>query len=222
MNFLKNLEFPFLKTPLGQRMSVVLALLFVATIGLDQATKRHAQRDLLGWEHREDVHAYQSKFFDIGSIGEENPDPDEPSFYVRLKFQYQRNVGAAFSMFADMDDSIRVPFFYMVTLIAIMFISYYLKTLPLNFHLTRFGLVMILAGALGNFIDRVLLGYVIDFIDVDWVIYHWRHDFAVFNIADIAINIGIIAFILESILPIKPIMPPGHATAKQELKHSSV
>ena len=65
---------------------------------------------------------------------------------------------------------------------------------------------MILSGALGNFIDRVLLGYVIDFVDVDWVLYTWHHDFAVFNVADIAINIGIIAFLLESLLPKKPLM----------------
>lgn len=202
----KWLKFPFLKTRYGILMSLALSCLFVATVGLDQVTKRHAQATLLGWEHETDIRMYRPMFYEIGSVGEDRSALDEPSFFVRLKFHYQRNVGAAFSMFADVDSRYRVPFFYAVTLIAIVFIAYYLKTLPLNFHLTRFGLVMILAGAIGNFIDRLLLGYVIDFIDVDWVIYHWRHDFAVFNVADIAINIGIISFLLESILPIKPVM----------------
>jgi len=200
------LEFPFLKNRFGRWMSLALACLFVATVGLDQVTKRHAHATLLSWEHATDVRMYRPMYYEIGSLGEDRSQIEESSFYLRLKFHYQRNTGAAFSMFADMDSKFRTPFFYLVTLIAIIFISYYLKTLPLNFHLTRFGLIMILAGAIGNFIDRLLLGYVIDFIDVDWVIHKWRHDFAVFNVADIAINIGIISFILESILPIKPIM----------------
>ncbi|MFW7377733.1 MAG: signal peptidase II [Oligoflexus sp.] len=202
----KWLEFPFLQNRSGRLMSFALVLVFIATVGLDQVTKRHAQATLLGWEHATDIRMYQPKFFEIGSVGEDRSHKDESSYFLRLKFHYQRNVGAAFSMFSNMDDKFRVPFFYMVTVIAIIFIAYYLKTLPLNFHLTRFGLVMILAGAIGNFIDRVLLGYVIDFVDVDWVLHRWRHDFAVFNVADIAINIGIISFILESILPIKPLM----------------
>ena len=50
-----------------------------------------------------------------------------------------------------------VPFFYFVTLLAVVFVAYYLKTLPLNFHITRLGLVLILSGAIGNFLDRVFL-----------------------------------------------------------------
>ena len=58
-------------------------------------------------------------------------------------------------------------------------------------------MVLILSGALGNFLDRLTLGYVIDFIDVEWQILGWRHDFAVFNVADIAINIGVLFFIAD-------------------------
>ena len=107
-------------------------------------------------------------------------------------------------MLADLDDELRVPFFYGVTILAVIFVAYYLKTLPLNFHITRLGLVLILSGAIGNFLDRVTLGYVIDFLDVDWNIMGMKHDFAVFNIADVAINLGIICFIVESLLRRKP------------------
>ncbi len=202
-------SFPFLRSRLGMLLSLSLTFVFVTSVALDQISKRHAHAVLLNWQHDSDIKMYRSKMFEIGTIGEEATTASDTDFYVRLKFQYQRNTGAAFSMFADLDDGFRVPFFYAVTLIAILFISYYLKTLPMNFYLTRFGLVMILSGAIGNFIDRILLGYVIDFIDVDWVILGWRHDFAVFNIADIAINIGIIAFLLEALLPVKPLMSDG-------------
>ena len=202
-------SFPFLRNRLGMLLSLSLVMVFLSSVALDQVSKRHAHAVLLNWQHDTDIKMYRSKMFEIGTLGQEATIADNTDFYLRLKFQYQRNTGAAFSMFADLDDGFRVPFFYAVTLIAILFIGYYLKTLPLNYYLTRFGLVMILSGAIGNFIDRILLGYVIDFVDVDWVILGWRHDFAVFNVADIAINIGIIAFILEAILPIKPLMPDG-------------
>lgn len=213
--FGKNISFPLLSTRHGKIMTAMLASIFVITVALDQISKRHAHDVLMTWENAEDIQQYRSSSYPIGSIGEINSDPSQPSYFGRLKFQYQRNTGAAFSMFANVDDRIRVPFFYAVTFFAVLFIAYYLKTLPLNFHLTRFGLVMILSGAIGNFIDRVLLGYVIDFIDVDWIIHNWRHDFAVFNVADIAINIGIIAFVAESFLPIKPVLPENVEEEKQ-------
>ena len=103
-------------------------------------------------------------------------------------------------MFSDWDDSIRVPFFYGVTVLAVIMIGFYLYGNPLNFHLTRFGMVMILSGAIGNFLDRVLWGYVIDFIDTEWYIFGWHHDFAIFNVADVAINIGVISILLEIII----------------------
>ena len=63
--------------------------------------------------------------------------------------------------------------------------------------MTRFGLIMILSGAIGNFIDRLRWGYVVDFIDVEWRVLGWQHDFAIFNVADVAINIGVICYILD-------------------------
>lgn len=200
-----NLSFPFLKTARGRQLFAVLTLVFLSTVALDQISKRHAQNTLLTYQDEKDLDIYRSTFFDVGSIGKEQAEEGEIPFFVHLKFQYQRNRGAAFSMLSNLPDHIRVPFFYAVTLFSVIYISYYLRVLPLNFHLTRFGLVMIMAGAIGNFIDRVIQGYVIDFVDVSWNLFGWRHDFAVFNVADISINIGIIAFLLEMILRRKPV-----------------
>ncbi len=200
-----KVQFPFLRTPRGKQIALSLFLIFVSTLVIDQVTKRHAHRTLLTEESATNLDLYRSTSYDVGTLGKESLDPDHPTAFGRLKFHYQRNRGAAFSMLAKLDDSIRIPFFYGVTVFSVLYILFYLKTLPINYHLTRFGLVMIMAGAIGNFIDRIIQGYVIDFVDVSWNILGWRHDFAVFNVADISINIGIIAFILEMLLRRKPV-----------------
>lgn len=200
-----KLEFPFLRTTRGKQIAIALFLVFVSTLIIDQVSKRHAHNTLLVEESPTNLDQYRSRFVDVGTIGKESLDPAEQSNFIRLKMHYQRNRGAAFSMLATLHDNIRIPFFYAVTLFSVLYILYYLRTLPINYHLTRFGLVMIMSGAIGNFIDRVIQGYVIDMVDVSWSIFGWRHDFAVFNVADIAINIGIIAFILEMVLKRKPV-----------------
>lgn len=196
----------FLKTVRGKQIAAALVLIFLSTIAIDQVTKRHAQNSLMTWQHETNLDMFKSRTVPVASVGRPEAPYTENAFFIRLNFQYERNRGAAFSMLSNLPDNIRVPFFYLVTLICVVYISFYLRTLPINFHLTRFGLIMILAGAIGNFIDRIIQGYVIDFVSVGWNIFGWRHDFAVFNVADIAINVGIIAFILEMILRRKPLI----------------
>lgn len=200
-----SLSFPFLKTNRGKQIFAALALIFLSTVALDQASKRHAHETLLTYQDDKNVELFRSTFFEVGSIGNETAEEGKIPFFVHLKFQYQRNLGAAFSMLSNLPDHYRVPFFYIVTIASVFYILYYLRILPINYHLTRFGLVMIMAGAIGNFIDRLIQGYVIDFVDVSWNIFGWRHDFAVFNVADISINIGIIAFLLEMLLRRRPL-----------------
>jgi len=205
----------FMKTVRGKQIALALAMIFLSTVVIDQITKRHAHGTLMTWSHESNLDMYKSRVVPVASVGRPEASYSENAFFISLNFNYARNRGAAFSMLSDLPDSIRVPFFYAVTLLCVIYISFYLRTLPINFHLTRFGLVMILAGAIGNFIDRVIQSYVIDFVDVSWNVFGWRHDFAVFNVADIAINVGIIAFLLEMILRRKPQMAdfsePGKA-----------
>lgn len=201
-----SMTLPFLKTVRGKQIAAALLMVFLATVGLDQVTKRHAQASLMTWSHETNLNMFRSTSYPVAAVGKPDAPYSENAFFIRLNFQYERNLGAAFSMLANLPDAIRVPFFYLVTLVCVIYIFVYLRTLPINFHLTRFGLVMIMAGAIGNFIDRLIQGYVIDFVSVSWNIMGWRHDFAVFNVADIAINVGIIAFVLEMLLRRKPLM----------------
>jgi len=100
-------------------------------------------------------------------------------------FTYVRNQGAAFGILSD--SSYRLPFFIIVSLIAAGGIIWFYSRLQMHQSLLRHALALVLAGAIGNLIDRIRLGEVIDFIDVHWYQYHWP----AFNIADSAITIGV-------------------------------
>ncbi|WP_249029959.1 signal peptidase II [Tannockella kyphosi] len=106
-------------------------------------------------------------------------------------FTYAQNKGAAWSMLEG-----HVSLFILIGFVAgIGMIFYFLKTKE-NEILTRFGLVLAFAGMIGNVIDRVRLGYVVDFIDFIILGY----DFPIFNVADMALVIGLGLVILEVLL----------------------
>jgi signal peptidase II len=98
---------------------------------------------------------------------------------------YVRNPGAAFGFLAD--NSIRLPFFISISVVAIGGILWYLKRIGPDERWQNLALALILSGALGNLIDRIRLGEVIDFLDVHWYNYHWP----AFNVADSAICVGV-------------------------------
>jgi len=103
-----------------------------------------------------------------------------------FSINYIRNYGAAFNIFEGNRiflSSISI----FSSLALIYFIFFKERLIPLD----RYGLSLILAGSLGNGIDRIIKGYVIDFISLK------LFDFPVFNIADIAINIGCIILIFN-------------------------
>jgi len=110
-----------------------------------------------------------------------------------FNFTYIRNKGAAFGILSGADPSLRIPFFISVSVIAIGVIIYILYTYKGRTGLYPASLSLILGGAIGNMIDRVRLGEVIDFIDVHWHGSHWP----AFNIADSAITIGVSILILH-------------------------
>jgi signal peptidase II len=103
-----------------------------------------------------------------------------------LNITYVRNPGAAFSFLASASPGFRSVFFLTVTILSIVLVLYYIAKSKAEEPLMIFALSLILSGALGNFIDRVRIGEVIDFIDVHLGAYHWP----AFNVADSAITVG--------------------------------
>ena len=116
----------------------------------------------------------------------------EPSFPIWedvLHFTYQTNRGAAFGMLSDS----RWVFMISSTVAIVGILFYLIKYRPTN-KLLVVSLAMVAGGGIGNMIDRVALGYVIDFIDFTLI------DFAIFNVADSFVSVGACLMILYLIL----------------------
>ncbi len=97
-----------------------------------------------------------------------------------------RNMGVAFGFLNNPDSTWQIWFFAMVTLFAVGFIYYLLTTADKGDRFFIWGLGLVLSGALGNLIDRMRFGFVVDFLDFYVGPHHWP----AFNIADIAITCG--------------------------------
>lgn len=107
---------------------------------------------------------------------------------------YVRNRGAAFSFLSNA--SWRLPFFITVSIIAAMVILIAFRKLQDDQKLAQIALAMIFSGAVGNLIDRIRLGEVIDFLDAHWYRHHWP----AFNVADSLICVGVMLLALDMIL----------------------
>lgn len=108
-----------------------------------------------------------------------------------FSFTYLRNRGAAFSFLSNA--SWRLPFFIVITLIAGIVILAALKKMRDDQKLAQSALAMIFSGAMGNLIDRIRMGEVIDFLDVYWKSHHWP----AFNVADSMICVGVALVALD-------------------------
>lgn len=100
-----------------------------------------------------------------------------------LHLTYVTNTGSAFGLFRGLN-----WFFVLFSVIVIISIFYYLEKIVKNEKLLQFAVGLLLGGTIGNLIDRIAYGYVIDFIDLRL----WP----VFNIADSSVTIGVIALVI--------------------------
>ncbi len=106
--------------------------------------------------------------------------------FIIFSFNYLQNYGAAFNFFDG--ERIFLSSISILSSIILIYFIFFKETLNV---INRYGLSFILAGSIGNGIDRIIKGYVIDFINLK------IFDFPVFNIADISINIGCIILIFN-------------------------
>jgi len=101
---------------------------------------------------------------------------------------YIRNTGAAFGILAGSAAAFRLPILILFSLLAIGFIGMMLRRLPESEKGLVMALTFIMGGAIGNLIDRVVYGEVIDFLDFYWSQFHWP----AFNFADSFITLGVV------------------------------
>ena len=109
---------------------------------------------------------------------------------------YIENTGAAFGFLSNVSFPFKTTILALAATIALLFIAFYMVTLPSSQWIARTGLSCILGGAMGNLIDRITTGAVVDFIDLYWRGWH----FWAFNVADTAITVGVIMMIVDLFL----------------------
>ncbi len=105
-----------------------------------------------------------------------------------FNFTYVRNVGAAFGIFGNLSAPVRQVFFLTVPPLAVLLILMILRSTPDKERLQVFALSLVCGGALGNYVDRLRFGYVIDFLDFH---INQSYNWPAFNVADIAIVTGV-------------------------------
>jgi signal peptidase II len=113
-----------------------------------------------------------------------------------LDLHYIRNTGAAFGFLSGSHAGFRIPFFILVSTLAIGIILFLFHKLEESEVMMPLALSLVLGGALGNLIDRIRLGEVIDFILIHYRAFHWP----AFNVADIGITVGVFLLVLRIFL----------------------
>lgn len=116
-----------------------------------------------------------------------------PGFFDVVHY---RNPGAAFGMLANLSEATRSWLFYVLALVAGIFLAYYWKSLKPQEKLSKIAVPLVYGGIIGNIIDRIRFGNVVDFLS-----FHWR-EFAAwpaFNVADSAITVAVVLLVIEGL-----------------------
>lgn len=110
------------------------------------------------------------------------------------------NPGGAFGFMANKSPFLRNLLFILLSSLAICLIFYFYKNTPKKYSLLSTCFALILGGALGNLIDRIRFGKVVDFLDFYIASYHWP----AFNVADSAITVGITIYVFHLVFKKMP------------------
>ena len=193
------------RDPALLRKLVVLYLSALALVLVDQ------------WVKYEMVARLTTRFDGLTTVGERlralygpAPSPGWDGLHFRprqpivisenfLMLRYAENPGAAFGLFRRLPPGARGPLFHLVSIGAVVLITvYYLRLKGTKQEIwALIGLPLVLGGAIGNWVDRLARGFVIDFIEAHWKdVYTWPS----FNVADSAIVVGVIMLLIDGMI----------------------
>ncbi|APJ03902.1 signal peptidase II [Silvanigrella aquatica] len=180
--------------PKHHKLSMLgFSFLFIGFVLLDQATKFWSEKLYMVSSSLTDIRIFSQTSDHIFTIG-------SPSNWIQFETTYIRNTGAAWGFLGNLPENIRPYFFYILTSVAMLVILiFFFKTNPKQ-TLARLGIAFIFSGAAGNFIDRVWLHYVIDWIHFRWDLLGWNYDYPVFNVADCAVTCGVVLLIIDAVI----------------------
>lgn len=116
-----------------------------------------------------------------------------------FRLRYAENPGAAWGLFRNLPEKVRGPLFHLVSIGAVMLILYYFSKLSgaAVEKWARWGLPLVLGGAMGNYVDRLARGFVIDFLEAHWFD---KAAWPSFNLADSAICVGVGMLVIDSLV----------------------
>jgi signal peptidase II len=172
----------------GSPSYLFLAIVSVLTLGIDLGSKQWAEKTL-----------------DLR--------PPMIVFEKYVDFILARNKGGAWGLLQTTSELVRRPFFLLVSALAIGFIVTLYSRLQPRQRALKWGLPLVLGGALGNVFDRIHYGWVIDFIDVHITQKGIEHHWPTFNVADIAICLGVALMAIDMMLGKRaPKTPPPAET----------
>ncbi len=113
-----------------------------------------------------------------------------------LRISYVRNTGVAFGLFAEIQSAWKPYLLAAMAVIAVVFVIIYSTRMPTDRTLLQVALAITLGGILGNFTDRIMHKFVVDFVELHFQDkFHWP----TFNVADSAITIGIALLLLDTV-----------------------
>lgn len=166
---IKQVELP--REPLPKPNYVFLGVISITSLVADLASKWWAKT------HLEDAKSFADRHVEL-----------IPNY---LSLSFAKNKGGAWGLLQNEPESIRRPFFLGISALAVVFIvSLYRRLTPQQTAL-KWGLPLVLGGALGNLVNRIQYNYVVDFIDAYYRTGHQEHHWPTFNIADVAIVVGV-------------------------------
>ena len=141
-------------------------------------------------------------FFILGDQWTKNQAVNHLELYQRvnitsfLDITLLYNTGAAFSLFAFDTGSQRIPLILISILVSVYLLGLLIKHASSNHCALNLSIAMIAGGALGNLVDRITQGYVVDFV----LFYYGNWYFPAFNVADSLITIGMMIFLIDNFL----------------------
>ncbi len=182
---------PIITTPKYHPSYVFLAIVSTISLAADLLTKLWAEKRLEGAD------AY---FHPVELIK------------GHLDFVLAKNRGGAWGLLQDTPEYVRRPFFLLVSALAITFIVSLYRRLAPNQNALRWGLPLVLGGALGNLVDRIRYSHVIDFIHAHAKWAGKDHSWPTFNVADIAICVGVGLMAIDMFAGNKQKPKPSDAT----------
>ncbi len=170
----------------------LLTVLFVLALLGDQLTKFLAVDRLTTAFQRVGAHSLVEKLEAFWRLRHLEPLATQPYYVFRpwWRMNYVENPAAAFGMFGFIPPELRYRVFLVISVIAVVFVIYYFRKLGERQRFLQVSLALVLAGTVGNLIDRLARRYVIDFIEWYW----WNRPdirWPTFNLADSLLVVGI-------------------------------